>query len=1022
MRVRLLGPIDVVVAGAPREVPGLRRQVLLAALALRRGAVVDRDQLIGLVWPKDAPRTAANTLQSNVSYLRELAQDREVIQFRAPGYVLTAEGEETDVESAQRLIDQAAGSGDAADRTRKLRAALELWRGEVLGGVTGLPWLEEEANRLEHLRMRATHSLVGSRLELGEHRELLPELEQLVRDHPFDEQLHAHLMLALYRADRQVDALAAYQRLRGSLNDELGIDPSPALRALETAVLRQDPQLHPRPAVEVVPIPAASTSHHAHRPPTQLPASTAAFTGRQAELGLLDKLLAAKDQGAVTIATVAGAAGVGKTALAVRWAHSVRDQFPDGQLFVDLRGYATGPSVRPIDALAGFLAALGVPAEEAPVRVDQSAALYRTLMTGRRMLVVLDNAGSAEQVRPLLPGEPDCLVLVTSRERLASLVARQGAQPIRLDALHPDEAYELLAHFLGSDRLRAEHESTMELVRICVFLPLALRIAAATLAWQPTLPITAFVAQLRHDTLRTLSIEDDPEVGITAAFDASYRFLPEPARRLFRLLSLAPGAEITAPVAAALSDVDIVAATALLDRLGRAHLLDQPAPGRYAWHDLLRAYAGQRCLDEDPPATRDAAGQRLYDWYLSTVDDAADLLYPHMLRLPRAPARVAGSGPGQFADHAAALRWLDDERRNLVAAVRACLDANRELRAAGYLIADAMRGYFHLRRFASDWLVVAEAALSAAEVAGDIRALAAARHSLGTAYRCLGDLAGAREHYSEGLRHCRDGAWPEAEATALANLGIVDQGRGRLADAVESLTQALAIDRRTGRRAGVANNLSNLASVYADQGRLDEAATHFAEALELNRESGSRHGQALALTGLGRAYQESGRPGDAVAVLAEAMRHCTEVGDRDGEATVHLGLAAVQRDLGHTTKAVEHARAALAMARDGGDPRTEAGALTILADCEVTTDAGRREAAGHYARAYDLAWQATIPRTQIEALIGLADCDLRGGDVTGAARRARSALHRARWSGYRRLEVSAGALLASALDCAPSQS
>jgi DNA-binding SARP family transcriptional activator/tetratricopeptide (TPR) repeat protein len=1022
MRVRLLGSIDVLVDGEPRSVPGLRRRALLAALALQRGVAVDRDLLVSIVWNKDAPQTAANTLQSHVSYLRTLIGDRTAIMFRPPGYVFELGGDETDVESAERLIHQAARSEDLAERARHLREALALWRGPTLTDVGGLPWLEEQADRLEHLRMRATHSLLETRLELGEHAQLLPDLEQLVRDQPFDEQMHGHLILALYRAGRQVESLAAYQRVRRSLNDELGIDPSPALRALETAILRQDPDLQGPPDQGSPTVRSAADNDSAdatdatgqHRPtPAQLPAPTAAFTGRHEHLARLDSLLVADSDdrpATLVISAIAGTAGVGKTTLAVQWAHRVRDRFADGQLFVDLQGYAAGPSVRPIDALTGFLDALGVPPEQAPVQVDQAAALYRTLVAGRRLLIVLDNARSAEQVRPLLPGEPGCLVLVTSRDRLSGLVASNGARSLSLDALSPDEAGELLARLLGKTRLAAEPKSTMELARTCAFLPLALRVAAATLAWQPDRRIADYVTQLRHDTLRTLTIEDDPGVGIRAAFDASYEALPVPARRLFRLLSLAPGPDIGVPAAAALGGLDNHETAALLDRLAGAHLLDQPGHDRYGWHDLLRAYAGERLAQEDAPEVRRAATHRLYDWYLRSVDAAADLLYPHMLRLPRTATRSPEPGPPRFANHTTALAWLDAQRRNMVAAVQHAAaaepepaEAGEDLRIAACLFADALRGYFHLRRHAADWLAVGECALTAATVLGDPRAQAAARHSLGTAYRCLGDLPNALRHYTHALRLSRLAEWPDAEATALANLGIVRQGQGRLKAAVGQLTRALAIDRQTGRGAGVANNLGNLASVYLDQGRLEEAAAHFAEALDLNRLTGNRHGQALALIGLGQAYRERGRLDDARNQLSEAMRHCIQVGDRDGQATVHLGLGAVDRDLGRIAEARSHALAALTLGRDAGDPRTEAGALIILA----STLPDQREAFDHYSRAHKLALMATVPRVQIEALIGLASAALQLGELELAAHFAESAVNRANWSGYRVLEGDA---------------
>ncbi|MBO0870095.1 MAG: tetratricopeptide repeat protein, partial [Micromonosporaceae bacterium] len=784
-----------------------------------------------------------------------------------------------------------------------------------------------------------------------------------------------------------------------------GLEPSASIKQLRTTILAA-----PETVRDPGPGQPDRTGRRLVRPPAQLPAPIAAFTGRRTQLAWLDRLVAEDLGKELAICTVVGMAGVGKTALVLQWAHRVRDRFPDGQLFVDLRGYAAGPPVRPIDALAGFLRALGVPPEQAPVRLEQATALYRTLTAGRRMLIVLDNAREPDQVRPLLPGEPGCVVVVTSRDRLGGVVARDGASPLPLDVLAPDEAGRLLAGLLGAQRAAAQPGSVLDLARECAFLPLALRVAAATLVWQPARPIADYVAQLRVDRLTALAVDGDPDSTVGAAFDASYRVLPEPARELFCLLGLVPGPDVTAPAAAALAGVDEVQARALLDRLAAAHLLNHAAPGRYGWHDLLRCYAAERAQRSVAPADRQAALERLYGWYLYTVDGAADRLYPHMLRLPREQPAV-GPPATQFADHAAALAWLEAERANLVAAVRA--GASR----LAAQIADALRGYFHLRRYTADWLAVAEAALAAAP---DTRAEAAAEHSLGTAYRSMGDLTAALRHYVRALRLARAAGWREAEATTLGNLGIVCQGQGRLTAAVDHLTQALAVDRETGRQAGLANNLGNLGFVYRDQGRLDEAAIRFSEALELNRRTGSRHGQALALTGLGQVYRELGRLDEATARLTDAMRLYTEVGDRDGQGVVHHCQGAVDLDREKLGPAREHALAAIRLSRDTGDPRTEADALTVLSG--TLNRLGRyHEAADGYRRVRELAEELALPRMQIEALTGLAEAELRLGDHDCARTCAELAAYRAARSGYRVLEAAARRVLdhASSADNRP---
>ncbi|HKS99275.1 MAG TPA: AfsR/SARP family transcriptional regulator, partial [Rugosimonospora sp.] len=452
MRIRLLGPLDVVVDGVPRPVPGLRRRAILAVLALNRGKVVGTDQLIDAVWDGAAPATVGNTLQRNMSHLRQLLGDPGAIQARPPGYLLRTAGDEpTDAEAAEQLARQAGEEGDPGTRARRLREALALWRGSSLVDVAGLPWLDRQAERLEQLRLRVRRELIDARLDLGEHAQLLPELAQLATEHPFEEHVHGRLILALYRAGQPVEALATYRRLRDNLRDELGIDPGPELRALEAAVLRQDPSLAPAAAVATVPAPPA-------RVPAQLPAAVYAFAGRTAELAALDAMLAAATGtglgAAVVISAVSGSAGVGKTSLAVYWAHRVAAQFPDGQLYVNLRGFdPTGVAMDPGEALRGFLYAFGVPAERVPLGLTAQAALYRSLLATRRVLVVLDNARDGEQVRPLLPGAPGCLAVVTSRNQLTSLVAVEGAQPLAVDLLSPAEARDLLARRLGEPRV-----------------------------------------------------------------------------------------------------------------------------------------------------------------------------------------------------------------------------------------------------------------------------------------------------------------------------------------------------------------------------------------------------------------------------------------------------------------------------------------------------------------------------------------------------------------------------------------
>ncbi|HYL06775.1 MAG TPA: NB-ARC domain-containing protein, partial [Thermoanaerobaculia bacterium] len=456
--------------------------------------------------------------------------------------------------------------------------------------------------------------------------------------------------------------------------------------------------------------------------PAQLPCAVAEFTGRASQLRRLDALLARPEPAETAIALITGTPGVGKTALAVHWARRNTRLFADGQLYVNLRGYAQAPPVRPIDALGQLLRGLGVDSRRHPVELDEAAALFRTLLGGRRILVVLDNAASSDQVRPLLPGNPACAVMVTSRNRLDGLVACEGARRVELDVLPAAESLTLLARMVGTDRLGAEPAAAAALAELCAHLPLALRIAASNLVNNPHRSVGGLAAELEQDEEGRLSVLDvggDAVAAVAATFDLSYSSLPAVTRRTFRHLGLAPGPDVTAEITAVLAGTDRHRAAEELGRLASAHLVSQYAPGRYRCHDLLRLYARLRAAAEESDRARQATADRLLDFYLRMAGSAASRLYPHLLRLPSKP-RGDDLQDGLIADHRAALEWLDAERPNLLAAIRHG-SAHGQPRPA-WLLADALRGYFALRRTMVDWLAAAQTAREAAESAGDQQA------------------------------------------------------------------------------------------------------------------------------------------------------------------------------------------------------------------------------------------------------------------------------------------------------------
>ncbi|MCA2183626.1 AfsR/SARP family transcriptional regulator [Nonomuraea cavernae] len=603
--IRLLGPLDVIFGDSVRCVSGMRRKTALATLALRVGEVVSTDRLIDVVWGGRSPVTAVNTLQSHISYLRRLFGACESIVTRPAGYCLEQGEIATDVQLAERLIDQARRSADASGRAAKLRDALSHWRGRPLDDLSAHPWLDEQAERLERVRLMAVNMLTDARLDLGEHASLIPELEDLTRRYPFDEAVHRQLMLALYRTGRQADALSVFHQIRSRLGDELGIAPGRSLRALEEAILHHDAALDPpvpapvartpNPVVPVVPV----TAGHllpvlpGQVIPAQLPAREGRIVGRLAELDQLDHAMArgrGSELPSTVILTVSGTPGVGKTALAVHWAQRVAGQFPDGQLYVDLRGFdPSGMVMDPADALRGLLDALGVPPHASPAGLQAQVGLYRSLLAGKRILVVLDNARDTAHVRPLLPGSPGCVAVVTSRTDLTPLVITEGAQQLTLGLLSPAEAYTLLAGRLGADRVRAEREAAEEIIDGCGGLPLALAIVAARAAAYPVRPLTRLAADMGSAPLDVLT-GGDPATDLRAVFSWSYRSVGYDAARLFRALGSHPG-PATAHHAAALTNLSVHRARLLLDELVGAHLLTRHAPGTYVLHGLLRAYA-----------------------------------------------------------------------------------------------------------------------------------------------------------------------------------------------------------------------------------------------------------------------------------------------------------------------------------------------------------------------------------------------------------------------------------------------
>jgi DNA-binding SARP family transcriptional activator len=615
MEFQLLGPIEARSEQGAVMLGGALSRSILAALLLQPNRTVPTKQLIDAAWGESPPAGARTLVQNRVStlrrILREVQPEDELITTMGSGYLIQLETGQLDVEvftNGAASADRLAESGDPAGAADELGAVLALWRGPALDGVT-TPYLRTAAQRLEEQRLRAWERRIRLDVSLGRHADLVPELTGLADAHPYHETFHALLMLVLYRTGRHADALAAYRRMRATLTGQLGLEPSGLLQHLHDAILRADTWAAQSIAEQLG---CATTSAPGGEPersvalasrpgvPRTLPADDAAFTGRTEELAALDDALAAAGDCAakpVAIWTITGMAGVGKSTLTVHWAHRVADRFPDGQLYLNLR--SSDEPMPAAEALLALLGALGARPDRRPVDVDDLATLYRSTMAGRHVLTVLDNASSVEQIRYLLPGGPGCVVVVTSRDRLSALVAREGAHRLILDVFRPDEAHSLLRKTLGEERVHAEPAATEDLARACAYLPLAMRIAATQLADRPYRPIAEQVDRLAEgNKLNALTIDGDDEVAVRSAFDHSYVAMPPDAQRMFGRLGLVPDVELTAPIAAAAAGVTVPEAERLLDRLAAEHLINERHAGHYDLHDLLRSYAKERADQE----------------------------------------------------------------------------------------------------------------------------------------------------------------------------------------------------------------------------------------------------------------------------------------------------------------------------------------------------------------------------------------------------------------------------------------
>ncbi len=877
LRVGLLGPVQLSKAGTPVPVPaGLG--VLLAALALSANLVVSADALVAIIWAGDASRDRERNLHSRVYQVRRLlaAADPKAPRLvtQPPGYRLNLAAHELDVTVFDNLAADgraALRAGQSAQAAGLFADALELWRGAALADVCALSArLAAAAAALEERRLTVVEDKVEAELGCGRHGELTPELVALVAEHPLRERLRGQLMLALYRSGRQADALAAYQQARRQLADQLGIDPGPQLRTLQQRILNSDPGLG-QPGSQTTK-PGRPAGQRARAVPRQLPASVRSFAGRQAELTALRNLIQAQQapHGTVVISAIGGTGGVGKTALALHWAHRVADRFPDGQLFVNLRGYdPASPPVSPAQAIRGFLDALGVPGEAVPASEEARAGLYRSLVADRQLLIVLDNARDAAQIRPLLPASAGSLVLVTSRSPLHGLAATDNMTAVPLGLVSTAEAAGILAARLGRDRLAAEPLAVAELIKRCCRLPLALAIVAARAAARPEVPL-AVLAEAMADSSGVLDELDtgDPSTSLRHVLSWSYAQLSAVAAEMFRLLSVHSGPDISVPAAASLAALSRPAARKALTELTDAGLLAEQTPGRYSFHDLLRAYAAEQAAAACSQQERQAALHRVLDHYLHSAVAACLRLVPVVSPIELA-GQVTGAQPETAASYQAAMSWFRTEHSVLIAAVQSAA-AHRMDRHA-WQLAWAAGSYLRIAGHIPDWLLIARLARDAASRLGDDVALGWAYNRLGILQAIAADPEGAIRSHTEALAHFE-------RAGQLSGLGSTRLGlayaRGMLGQpqaAYPLAMQAVEAYQAAGDLHGLAISLTEAGHTQVQLGNFERGRSLCEQALGYCNQAGHEASAAAALAGIGGAFLALGEHERAIESLTEAV-------------------------------------------------------------------------------------------------------------------------------------------------------
>ncbi|MFJ8004318.1 AfsR/SARP family transcriptional regulator [Streptomyces fagopyri] len=921
LRFSVLGPVRAWRGGESLPTGSPQQRALLAALLLREGRTATSGELIDALWGEEPPSQALAAVRTYASRLRK-ALDPGVLISESGGYAIRlSEGAGTlDLAEAQELsadAEKAKHSGDLSLARELLSGALALWDGEPLASVPG-PYADTQRARLEEWRLQLLESRLDMDLEQGCHAEAVSELTALTAAHPLRERLRELLMLALYRSGRQAEALAVYADTRRLLADELGVDPRAGLKELQQRILQADPGLAEPSAPTAEPVAAPVR-------PAQLPATVTDFTGRSAFVQELSDVLAAAstEEGRVmAVSALAGIGGVGKTTLAVHVAHQARAAFPDGQLYVDLQG-AGQRAAEPETVLGSFLRALGTPASSIPDSLEERAALYRSVLDGRRVLVLLDNARDAAQVRPLLPGMEGCAALVTSRARMVDLA---GAHLVDLDVMSPEEALQLFTRIVGQERVASEREAALDVVAACGFLPLAIRIAASRLAARRTWTVSVLAAKL-GDERRRLDELQAGDLAVKATFELGYGQLEPAQARAFRLLGLADGPDISLAAAAAVLDLPVEDTEDLLESLVDTSLLESAAPGRYRYHDLVRLYA-RACAerDEQPPSERDAALSRLLDFYLATtagvyaIDRPGDRLVEHL-----EPTEYPGL---VFEDRHRAQDWLYAEAVCTLACVRQSMGPGTLARAVDLLWAacDLAESGANSKEYEA----VAGAADAAAQEAGAPRAQGRALTTLAFVHHITGRFDPADRAATRALKLALASADPLTSCWSSNILGVIAIYQNRHEDGEAHLTRAIENFRACEDRPGEASALCNLSRIHLATGRTASAVALAEQGTAMYDDMDHALKGANGRYALGLALTQSGQLSQAAGRLQEALEVFRDSRQRLWEGMTLFRLAEADVAARRPAQAAANAELALTVLRGIGGDWRRGNVLTVL--------------------------------------------------------------------------------------------